>query len=533
MREKMIKILITIKQIFKNLFLRKRLIFPRGSMLVFILSLFVFNFVFIFSIALAAHSVNWSIDPGSIASGVFTTTVIGAPDNIRDDTTVSEYGSSCLGVTGRFFGSGGCGYSYTATVTFPFPAKIISTVELVHIRYGVNSWNVGLNISGVWTSIMSGSNSGISGGAAITSSLSGSWSNVSAVRISSNGGGILGFGASHRAQELQAFGPGDHTLAIATAGTGSGITAGEGTYVGGAVVVLDATANPDSTFVGWSGDADCADGLVTIDADKTCTATFDLIPIIFAPTVILFGPGNVSEGNPINLDWSSTDADTCFASGDWFGDKALQGPEPAFTEPPGSYIFTLTCSNITGSAADSISTAVWPIATVNIGGPTILALPDPINIWWNSTDADYCEASGDWSGFKLPEGTEELPSVRGGYTYGLTCFNAGGSFFASHSVNIYQVPRCGISFEPRTVLKGSNYVTSTWSCANADSCIFSPVACVQSTSMTSGSFSGDSRLRPASTTVYILQCAGLDGTTQYTTTLNVVSEPKRREIRPR
>ena len=68
-----------------------------------------------------------------------------------------------------------------------------------------------------------------------------------------------------------------YTLTLNTAG--SGTVSGDGTYTDGTTVPISATAGIGSTFSGWTGpDAlECSAGSVVMNADKSCTATFDLV----------------------------------------------------------------------------------------------------------------------------------------------------------------------------------------------------------------------------------------------------------------
>jgi YVTN family beta-propeller protein len=80
-----------------------------------------------------------------------------------------------------------------------------------------------------------------------------------------------------------------HTLTILKGGTGIGTVTSDPVGIDcgtncqssfdlGTVVVLRASPDSSSSFEGWSGDPDCSDGVVTLDANKNCTATFNVIP---------------------------------------------------------------------------------------------------------------------------------------------------------------------------------------------------------------------------------------------------------------
>ncbi len=101
-----------------------------------------------------------------------------------------------------------------------------------------------------------------------------------------------------------------YSLSVNKTGTGTGTVTSSplgidcGTdcsqdYPYGTVVTLTTAPGAGSIFTGWSGDADCSDGIVTVDAVMTCTAVFDSIQFQLTTSV------SPSAGGSINPDCSS------------------------------------------------------------------------------------------------------------------------------------------------------------------------------------------------------------------------------------
>ena len=122
-----------------------------------------------------------------------------------------------------------------------------------------------------------------------------------------------------------------YDLTIGSTGSGSGTvnpSVGSHTYPEDTVVPLQATAAAGSTFDGWTGDPDCADGSVTMSADKTCTANFTAIEYTLS---ITSAHGTVAK-NPNQSTYHYMDVVQLTAN------------------PVSPYIFTGWSGDLTGSA---------------------------------------------------------------------------------------------------------------------------------------------------------------------------------------
>jgi endo-1,3(4)-beta-glucanase len=151
------------------------------------------------------------------------------------------------------------------------------------------------------------------------------------------------------------------------------------------------------------------------------------------PSITSFNSSSTSifEGESITLNWSSANANSCSASGDWSGTKSANGNETLQLASVKTYTFTLTCSGASGTtnAVSSVSVEVNAIPNPTIdsfsSSAQSVSVNESITLSWSTSNTTECSADGDWTGSKELDGTEtlELTSVKT-YTFDLTCTGA-------------------------------------------------------------------------------------------------------------
>lgn len=244
------------------------------------------------------------------------------------------------------------------------------------------------------------------------------------------------------------------------------------------------------------------------------------------PTVTLTAPETVNVPAPVELTWSTTDAVSCTASGGWSGSKGTSGTEkvidPTGPNFAGSNTYFLSCVNDSGQeGSDSVTVnVIAPSVTLNATPPTV-EIPDDVRLIWTSQNTvSPCVASGEWSGDKTLSGSEAVKTptntaFRGQHTYVMTCKNIlDYAVSASVDVSVIQVPRCTFNANPSTI-KPPQASNLEWACSYANACsINKGIGAVDP-------ISGTRMVRPTETTDYVLTCQGLDGSREFSATVNM------------
>ena len=170
------------------------------------------------------------------------------------------------------------------------------------------------------------------------------------------------------------------TITRAGAGTGSvtsspsGINCGSDcseSYGGGVVVTLTAVPDEGSTFTGWNGDIDCADGTVTMDTDRGCLASFaaetnpgeDPEGYVLTITKSGIGSGTVTT-SPAGIDCGS-DCSEAYANGTAVHLTALPAADSSFAGWSGSGCGDAYLEMYSDRSCTASFTAVGGAPTVN------------------------------------------------------------------------------------------------------------------------------------------------------------------------
>ncbi len=247
---------------------------------------------------------------------------------------------------------------------------------------------------------------------------------------------------------------------------------------------------------------------VTVVADTTPTLSLTASPL------------SVAYNGDTILTWSSTNASSCSAAGDWSGSKATSGSE-TINALTANQVFTLYCIGSGGNAAESVSVTVQPAPAPTMSlsaSSTNVSQGDSTTLNWSSTNATSCTASGDWSGIKGTSGSETISVITSDSQYVLDCSGPGGSVNDTVDVTVITIPipTISLSSSPSTVSEGGSTILS-WNSTNATSCTASG-----DWSGTKGATGSETINSITNNSQFILDCSGTGGSASASVNVAVV-----------
>ncbi|MEM7082341.1 MAG: choice-of-anchor U domain-containing protein [Pseudomonadota bacterium] len=238
----------------------------------------------------------------------------------------------------------------------------------------------------------------------------------------------------------------------------------------------------------WSGNVgtsglSVASGALTSDSTFTITCTGDggstsdsvnvNVSAAGAPSVSFVAtPSSVQSGESTTLSWSSTNTDSCSASGDWSGTLGTSGTQSVGPLTSDS-TFVINCSGAGGDAGQSLTVPISvPSASVTISAsPSSVDFDGSTTLTWSTQNATSCEAFGSWSGTKALNGSLTVSNLTSDRSYALFCDGDGGSGSDLVTVNVGDAPLPSVSLNASsTSIDYGTFVTLSWSTDNATAC---------------------------------------------------------------
>jgi len=255
-------------------------------------------------------------------------------------------------------------------------------------------------------------------------------------------------------------------------------------------------------------------------------------------TITIESPSNTPELNfssdryfigydeSVTLQWSSTNADACIASGDWSGSKPLLGSQGSGNLQNDRH-YVLTCSNSSGGSIARIIDIV--VAPRPVDPPELTFTADDYDIdygtsttlRWTSNYTTSCNALGTFGWSKPTTGTYDTGALFSSRTYTLRCYGDGGTRVTQNiTINVgpnpNPVPTLNFSAQNDPIAYNTS-TTLNWTTTNADTCSGSG-AWGSSSRPTSGSYNTGNLTGDAS---YSLSCDGPGGNVSQTITVTV------------
>lgn len=130
---------------------------------------------------------------------------------------------------------------------------------------------------------------------------------------------------------------------------------------------------------------------------------------------------SINVGEFVTLSWSASTADSCAASGDWSGSKAISGQETVGPLQANS-TFTLSCRTPSTTLVETISINVASAPMLSfMADRTSINAGESVILFWATESVDSCTAFGAWTGSRAVNGQETVGPIQADSTYTMRC----------------------------------------------------------------------------------------------------------------